>query len=565
MRMLAPFLLVSLVACDQGPGPGPGPDDDDDDLPSPTAVYLTPPQHLTRASIAIRGMRPSVADLEAVDADPGALPAIIDRYLTSPQFAATMRELHNETLLMRLEQPAFTYPAMGPLATATARQINSIFEEPLRLIEDVVMTDKPYTTIVTAAYTMANTAVADVWGLPPVASYDTWQKRQYAADRRGSGVLGMDVFYNRYRSAGFNYHRGRANTISRAFLCHDFLDSDIVLDTTIDLADPDVVANAVIANKSCAGCHQTLDPLASYLFTWRNTLGPVAVDGYPVTYFTPATSERWRTATKRSPMFFGAQATGMNGLGRVIADDPRFARCTAQRFASYLTEVPLNELSAAWVAKLQKDLVDSGWNAKALVKAIVLSDRFRISHDTDEAQADSLVAALKVRPEQMARMIRDLTGFDWTVTSPRALRGIPYGTANLLDSDFLGYRVLFGGIDSYFVTDPVHTMNATSSLVGKKLTALAAEFVVQHDSTAPLAERTLFTEAAVAATDPSVIRAQVAHLHARIYGELVAADSPEVDETYVLYEEAFAASNDRARAWELTLIGMLSDFRSLFY
>ncbi len=554
--MLASFLLVGMVACDQGPGPGPGPDDDDD-LPSPTAVYLTPPQHLTRASLAIRGVRPSVADLEAVDADPAALPAIVDRYLTSPEFAATIRELHNETLLMRLEQGTFTYPAMGPLATATARQINSMFEEPLRLIEEVVMTDKPYTTIVTADYTMANKAVA--------ASYDTWQRRQYAPERRGSGVLGMDVFYNRNRSAGFNYHRGRANTVSRAFLCHDFLDSDILLDTTIDLADPDVVANAVIANKSCAGCHQTLDPLASYMFTWRNTLAPVAVGGYPVTYFTPATAERWRTATKRSPMFFGVQATGMKGLGEVIAEDPRFARCTAQRFASYLTEVPLKDLSAAWVAKLQKDLVESGWNAKALVKSIVLSDRFRISHDTDEAKADTLVAALKVRPEQLTRMIEDLTGFDWSVTSPRTLRGIPYGTANLLDSDFIGYRVLFGGIDSYFVTDPVHTMNATSSLVGKKLSALAAEFVVEHDRTAPLAQRTLFTEAAVTATDPSVIRAQVAHLHARIYGELVATDSPEVDETYALYEEAFAASNDRARAWEMTLIGMLSDFRSLFY
>ncbi len=564
MRMLASFLLVTLVACDQGSPPEPEPDPDPE-VPSPTAVYLTSPQHLTRASLALRGVRPAIADLEAVDADPAALPAIIDRYLATPEFAATIRELHNETLLLRLEQAQFTYPAQGPIAGATARQINSIFEEPLRLIEDVVMTDKPYTTIVTADYTMANKAVADIWGLTPVASYDTWQRRQYAPERRGSGVLGLDVFYNRYRSAGANYHRGRANTISRAFLCHDFLDSDVILDTTIDLADPEVVANAVIANKTCAGCHQTLDPLGSYLFTWRNTLAPNAAPTYPITYYTPATTERWRTATKRPPMFFGAPATGMTGLGQVISEDPRFARCTAQRFASYLTEVPQKDLSAAWVAKLQKGLVDGGWSAKSLVKAIVLSDRFRISHDTDEASADTLVAALKVRPEQMSRMIKDLTGFDWTVTSTRSLRGIPYGTADMLDSDFVGYRVLFGGIDSYFVTEPVHTMNATSSLVGKTLAAQAAEFVVEHDRTVPLADRTLFTEAAVTATDPAVIRAQLAHLHARIYGELVASDSPEVDDTYVLYEAAFTASNDRARAWTVTLIGMLSDFRSLFY
>ncbi len=227
--------------------------------------------------------------------------------------------------------------------------------------------------------------------------------------------------------------------------------------------------------------------------------------------------------------------------------------------------MPQKDLSAAWVAKLQKDLVDSGWSAKALVRSIVLSDRFRISHDTDEASADTLVAALKLRPEQMTRIVKGLTGFDWTVTSARNIRGIPYGTASMLESDFVGYRVLFGGIGSYFVTEPVHTMNATSSLVSKAFAAQAAQFVVAHDSTAPLADRTLFTEAAVTATDPAVIRAQLAHLHARIFGELVAADSPEVDDTYVLYEAAFAASNDRARAWTVTLIGMLSDFRSLFY
>ena len=83
--------------------------------------------------------------------------------------------------------------------------------------------------------------------------------------------------------------------------------------------------------------------------------------------------------------------------------------------------------------------------------------------------------------------------------------------------------------------------------------ALAAAFVVEHDSTVPLAQRTLFTEAAVTATDPSVIRAQIAALHARIYGELVAADSPEVEETYQLYAEAFGQTNDRARAWTVTL------------
>src|SRR5262245_2210696 len=86
-----------------------------------TAVYLTPTQQLTRASMVLRGLRPSLDELHQVDADPSILPTIVDHYLASPEFGQTMRELHNETLLMEIEQPQFTFPAIAPLTTATAR------------------------------------------------------------------------------------------------------------------------------------------------------------------------------------------------------------------------------------------------------------------------------------------------------------------------------------------------------------------------------------------------------------------------------------------------------------
>jgi len=563
MRIVLAMLFVTLGACTESATTTPP---DDPGAVSPTAVFLSPPQHLTRVSMTLRGVRPSVEDLQAVAEDPDVLPSIVDRYLASPEFGETIRELHNETLLVRVEQPTMTYPPLGALATTTAREMNDgLFEEPLRLIEDIVMTDQPYTKIVTANYTMANGVTSAIWGIPHTGAMNEWKKSSYSDGRVPAGILSTTAFHHRWRSTGFNYNRGRANEISRALLCHDFLGADIEIDTSVDLSDPDVVANAVIANKSCAGCHQTLDPLASYLFVYRGSLAPVGVDAYPVTYYQPAQINRWKTANKRPPMFFGADTGGMGGLGEAIANDPRFAKCTAQRFASYMSEVPQNQISGAWVARMQKALVDSNWSAKALAKAIVLSDEFRVSHDTDDERAEALVGALKARPEQLHRMIQDITGFGWSTTSALRLRGIPYGTANLLESDFIGFRVLAGGIDSYFVTDPVHTMNATSSLVAKTAAASASDFVVEHDLTAAAAARTLFKEAAVTATEPDRIRAQIAYLHARIYGELVAADSPEVDETYALYTEAFTDTPDRARAWKITLVGMLSDFRSLFY
>ena len=567
MRILASFFagagaaLAALAACGDNTPPTPP------DPPDGTLVYLTPTQHLARASLALRGLRPSLDDLRAVDADPARLPAIVDGYLDTPELGETIRELHNETLLLRVEQGFLTFPAIGGLTNATATRINgAVFDEPLRLIEDIVMSDQPYTKIVTADYTMADGAVAEIWGLPHTGAYDAWQRQKWTDGRGAAGVLATSVLYHRHRSAGFNYNRGRANLIASAFLCHDFLDGDIQIDTSVDLSDPDVVANAVVANKSCAGCHQTMDPLASYLFPFRNQIGVNNVTSYPVPYFQPGQVNRWQTTNKRPPMYFGQQAAGIAGLGRAIADDPRFARCTAQRFASYLTEVAPDRLSGAWIARLQKDFTAANFSAKQLARAIVLSDEFRVSHDTDAASAEGLVGTLKLRPEQLSRMLRGLAGFSWTTTSNARLRGILYGTADLLQSDFIGFRVLGGGIDSYFVTDPVHTMNATSSLVAKAAASAAADFVVAHDLAAPAAQRTLFVEAGADATAEPAVRAQLAYLHGRIYSELVETDSPEVDESYQLFTEALAQTGNNAqRAWKLTLIGMLSDFRSLFY
>ncbi len=563
MRILALLFAGAVVAACGGSSTPTPPDDPPGDS---TLVLLTPTQHLTRASLALRGLRPSIEDLRAVAADPAALPAIVDRYLATPEFGETMKELHNETLLLRVEQGFLTFPAIGGLTGATATQINGpVFDEPLRLIEDIVMSDQPYTKIVTADYTMANGAVAEIWGLPHAGPPDAWERAKWTDGRGAAGVLATSVLYHRHRSAGFNYNRGRANLISSALLCHDFLDSDIQIDTSVDLSDPDVVANAVVTNPSCAGCHQTMDPLASYLFVHRPQIGVNNITSYPVPYYQPGQVNRWQNTNRRPPMYFGQQAAGLAGLGRAIADDPRFARCTATRFASYMTEVAQGALSGAWIARLQKDFVDSNFSAKQLARAIVLSDEFRVSHDTDAAAAEGLVGALKLRPEQLSRMLRGLTGFSWTTTSNLRLRGIPYGTADLLQSDFIGFRVLAGGIDSYFVTSPVHTMNATSSLVAKNAAAAAADFVVEHDATAPAAQRTLFTVAPVGATAEDQVRAQLAHLHARIYGELVDATSPEVDESYELFQDALAGTANARRAWKLTLIGMLGDFRSLFY
>ena len=130
-------------------------------------VYLSPEDHLVRVSMALRGLRPSLAELDAVAADPEALAGIVDGYLDSPEFGRTIRDLHNESLLSRVDfaiPPAGFLPK-GPIAGENIYDLNvSVMESPLRLIEHVVLNDKPYSEIVTANYTVADGVVSTVWG-----------------------------------------------------------------------------------------------------------------------------------------------------------------------------------------------------------------------------------------------------------------------------------------------------------------------------------------------------------------------------------------------------------------
>jgi hypothetical protein len=530
--------------------------------PDPDVTFLTPTEHLTRASLALRGVRPSLDDLRAVDSDPKALPAIVDRYLATPEFGATIRELHNEALLLEIEDPAFTPSPIGDISDKSLSEISrSIFDEPLQLIEDVVLGDRPYTDIVTADYTMADPIVATVWGLPHSAS-DGWERTAWPDARGAAGIITSTAFYIRYRSAGSNDNRDRANAISRALLCHNFLDSKIELDSSVNLDDPAIVANAIRNDPSCVGCHQALDPLASYLFGFYRGQLP-AFAAYPVDLYDPTTEIEWFTATGRPPSYFGQRAEGLAGLGQAIARDPRFTRCAAIHFASYLTETPESDLSPDWITDLAARFVAHGYRAKQLARDIVLSDQFRTAAHADPTVAELVVGYQKLRPQQLARMVRDLTGYAWLGSSATAVGPFVVGPFDYLDDDYVGYRVLAGGIDSFNVTSPVHTMTATSSLVVGKLAYDAAEYVVAHDAAAPADGRTLFTAADVTSTDDASVRAELALLHARIFGELVTPDA--VDDELAVFRGVLAGGGDAARAWVITLTAMLSDLRAVYF
>ena len=533
-----------------------------------TVQYLTPAEHLVRASMVLQGKRPTVAELTRVHDDPATLSAIVDSYLGTPGFAETMRDLHDEALLVRTDIATYPagFPAAAPLAKEDSARINrSVLEAPLRLIEYVIMHDLPYTDIVTGDYTVADGVVSKVWtGIHVDAGGDgtEWKLARRTDGRDHAGILADDWLFSRHTSTISNANRGRANAMSQALLCTNFLAREIKVDTTIDLGNPEVVANAVVSNAACAGCHQTLDPLASYFPRYQPIFVPSEI-AYPFKHF-GQDFFRANGVKMREPSFFGRkQGTGkLSDLGAMIVDDSRFSLCAAKRFYAYFNRVSLDDVPIADATRLQAAFLDSGTNAKSLAKAVVMDDTFRVvaaegeTPGTDRAN----VGLKKARPSELARLFEDLAGFTWDTD----VTG--FGRVNLARDSFLGFRVLGGGIDAYYVTKTLDTYNSTASLVLRQMALEAASHAVAIDlATPPPASRVLLRSVSATETGEAAVRAELAALHLRLFADFDGPHSAEVDATYALFRNVLELTSDVLQAWRTTLTAMLQDSRIAFY
>jgi hypothetical protein len=506
----------------------------------PAYTPLDPLRLLVRASLDLRGVRPSLAEIARVDADPAALDGLIDSFFFDPRFGRRVREVFDEVLLIRDEAP---FVAVDKLDTPWPEEAiwEAIGEEPSRMLERIANDDLPYSAFVTADWTMVNEVTAAL--LPTDYPYGAtgWRVARYIDGRPAAGMLVSSGLWWQHGSTVNNQNRGRANQISRILLCFDYLDSEIDF-TGITSLDSEAALGAAIRNDpGCAACHASLDPLASLLYGFwfplaaRNDLADIRT-------YHPERERLWADYGGLPPAFHGEAVQGLADLGRRIAEEDAYARCFVQRsWEGLLRRPPLPE-EAPWVTEALAAFREGGLHIRDAWRAIVRSGAWR--------NGAGELAPKIATPAVLSSAVEELTGFRWTE-----------GGWDLLRGPMRGYGPAAGGIDGNLRSEGLTEPTATLVLVQAQLAAMAASYVAYADLADPPRARLLTrvdgTE--TLETHEAALRAQLVDLHLRVAADRVQPDDPRLTAELALWDELFDASGEPAVAWTAILTVLLRD------
>lgn len=515
-------------------------------------IALEAPRLLRRISLDLTGTLPPIEALDAVESNPDAVTEWAKTWLEDPQLEPRMVQLLNERWHTRIDDsPVIFYEEYFVFAgdpTNEYRVERSIMEEPLRLMSSVVAQNDPWETVVTADWTMANETLAEIW---PITTPDGsgWSRVQWTDGRPAAGVLASTGLWRRYYSTVSNMNRLRAAAISKLLLCEDYTAREITfseLDTTEESLE-----NAIQTNPYCLGCHASLDPIAAALFGFYPLL-PVNADEADA--YHPEREAMAESTIGVAPAWYGDPLNGLNELGRHVAADPRFTRCTVETWSALLWRRPVANRDFADIETLRREFVDGGRRPHDLLLSILRTPVYTagaVKDTATEAQFTGENTARLLMPDQYASLLEDLSGFKWT-----------YEGFEQLDNDTYGHRILAGGVDGSYVLEAQKTPTVSQILVVQRVSEAAAGWIVERDFGGVETPTTLTMVNADTPSSSADFEAQLRQLHWQFFA--LRADPEWVGDTRLLWE-ALAANGGSEQAWQAVLSAILQDPLMLSY
>jgi hypothetical protein len=331
---------------------------------------LTWTETLRKASLELTGKLPTERQVQ-ITAEHGqmGLEASLAEMMGDQRFYDRMIEVYNdhfltdkylgrENAIELLDEDLWPnlrwFERKYPDDEAKARATNdSLAREPLELIAHVIATERPFTEILTANYTMANGySQLSLIGLPDIPlgigeNPDRFREVEVPGIPH-AGILTSAMFLNRFPTSDTNINRHRSR-MTYLF----FLDIDINQfgSRPVD-ASNDFGENPTLNNPDCTVCHTTMDPVAGLYMNW-NESGEYSGEGewFGPEYILPPgfNGEPLPDSNRRNALQWFAQR---------LARNPRFAQATVKTVFQGLTGQKILDITVPMAPDMVGDLMD---------------------------------------------------------------------------------------------------------------------------------------------------------------------------------------------------------------
>lgn len=535
-------MIALLLGC----SPPPAPVAVQPDPPPSAYIELSAPRLLRRISLDLRGIVPSVEELDSVEADAAGVATLRDAWLDDPALEDRLVSFLAERWETRVDAFDATPYDFGLDKADDYAFHKSIGEEPLRLAASVIVRDRPWTEIVTADYTYSNELLASIWPIDYPPGKQGWQESRYTDARPAAGVLATNGLWWRYTTNRFNNNRTRAAAIFRLLLCSDFLARPVSFSASAALQNGASSEEALRTDPYCIACHVSIEPVAAsfFGFWWQAQYSAIEMSTYHAERepLGPLTLEV-------EPAWFGDPVYGLADLGAHVADDPRFHRCAAESMAAALWRREVDLADFDRIDQFREAYEADGYSMKTMLRAITDDPVYRAGALTADADANAVARELPTRllsADQLTSAALNLSGFHWENQGYEQL-----------GNDVFGYRVLAGGVNGQNVTHPQQEPGVTWALVVERLAQATADAAVRHDL--DVAEGRLLFRHVDASSVPgdAAFDAELRDLTWRLLA--TRATEADIAAETELWSSVYAEAAVAAEAWTAVVTALLRD------
>ncbi|MET0286059.1 MAG: DUF1592 domain-containing protein [Polyangiales bacterium] len=298
---------------------------------------------------------------------PTVLKAQVERMLKDAKAKALVDNFAGQWLYTRkideVQPDRAAFPAFDDaLRSAMKRETELLFEE-------IAFRGLPANELLTANFTFLNDRLAKHYGLPAVGSTEPKRVQLSGDQRAGFLAHGGILTVTSHPTQTSPVLRGK--WVLNELLCQDIPPPPVGVDTKV----PTETTGGTLRERlekhrdspQCASCHKLMDPIGFGLESYDAVGGFRTMDGaYPV--------------DSSGALPDGSEFSGAKQLAALIAEDPRFARCMAQKLYTYaLGRAPNLASKVSMDGDTLTALVDrfgESFDFAALITDIVTSEPF---------------------------------------------------------------------------------------------------------------------------------------------------------------------------------------------